>query len=221
MKENLLQILQQGLVALEITTSIEQQTKLIDYIFLLQKWNKIYNLTAIDDPLEMVTKHILDSLAINPYLPSGSILDVGCGAGLPCIPLAIINPQTQFVGLDSQQKKINFVLQAILTLKISNCSAVCSRVELFGKEEEFSGFDGIVSRAFSSLVDFVSLTTRFVKSSGFLYAMKAKVLPEELAALPHGCTIEKVQSIQVPGLDAERSLIILKVNDFQGTSLRA
>jgi 16S rRNA (guanine527-N7)-methyltransferase len=212
MKDKLLAVLQKGLIDLKLNISVEQKTKLIDYIFLLQKWNKVYNLTAIDDSLEMMTKHILDSLAINAFLPSGRILDVGCGAGLPCVPLAIINPQTQFVGLDSQQKKINFVLQAILTLKISNLSAVCSRIELFGQEEEFSEFDGVVSRAFASLADFVSLTTRFVKSSGFLYAMKAKVLPEELAALPYGCTIEKVHRIQVPGLDAERSLVIVETH---------
>jgi len=199
--------LQQGLALLNIDLPAAAIEKLIDYIGLLHTWNGVHNLTAVRDPLEMVTKHLLDSLSIAAFVNTGTVIDVGTGAGLPGIPLSISNQTQNFVLLDSRQKKITFVEHVILSLKLVNCEAVCARVEQY---KPVLAFDWVVSRAFASLADFVRLSAHLCKPSGRLVAMKAAVLPEEIAEIKFDWVVEKIVPINVPGLDANRSLVFMK-----------
>jgi 16S rRNA (guanine527-N7)-methyltransferase len=166
--------------------------------------NKVYNLTAIRDPQQMVSNHLLDSLAVMPFLWQGRWLDVGCGAGLPGVVLAIAQPAWQFSLLDSNSKKTSFVQQAIIELELLNVSVYCVRVEEWHPQE---CFDGIISRAFTNLGDFLSSTHHLVAKNGRWAAMKGSA-EQELAALPSGCRVERVIPLQVPGLYAARSLVI-------------
>jgi len=165
------------------------------YLLLLTKWNAVHNLTGIKDPLEMVSTHLVDSLTVLPYLPKGRIIDVGTGAGLPGIPLALMWPEAEFVCLDSSQKKIHFVEQAALSLQLQRFSAVCSRVEDYRPEQ---GFNLVISRAFSSLSEFVRLTQHLCQKDGKLLAMKGKNPVDELAVLPQGLSVE-VQDLKTEG----------------------
>lgn len=169
--------------------------KFEQYLLLLTKWNAVHNLTGIKDPLEMVSTHLVDSLTVLPYLPKGRIIDVGTGAGLPGIPLALMWPEAEFVCLDSSQKKIHFVEQAALLLQLQRFSAVCSRVEDYRPEQDF---DLVISRAFSSLSEFVRLTQHLCQKDGKLLAMKGKNPVDELAALPQGLSVE-VQDLKTEG----------------------
>jgi 16S rRNA (guanine527-N7)-methyltransferase len=205
---NLAEELQRGIAQLHIVLSTDAQNKLIDYVALLHKWNKIYNLTAIRDPQQMVSNHLLDSLAVMPYLWPGRWLDVGCGAGLPGVVLAIAQQDWQFTLLDSNSKKISFVQQAIIELDLSNASVHCKRVEEWQPPERF---DGIISRAFTDLGDFFHSTHHLLAEHGRWAAMKG--LPEqELTGVPGGCRVERVIPLQVPGLHATRSLVIATCN---------
>jgi 16S rRNA (guanine527-N7)-methyltransferase len=205
---NLAEELQRGIAQLGIALSAEAQSKLLDYLALLQKWNKVYNLTAIRDPQQMVSHHLLDSLAVMPHLWSGRWLDVGCGAGLPGMVLAIARQDWQFTLLDSNSKKTSFVQQAIIELGLSNVSVHCARVAEWQPPERF---DGIISRAFAELGDFLRSTRHLMAEHGRWVAMKG--LPEqELAGVPGGCRVERVISLQVPGLQAARSLVIATCN---------
>lgn len=196
--------LQQGIAQLEISLSENAQSKLLDYLALLHKWNKVYNLTAIRDPQQMVSNHLLDSLSVIPYLWAGRWLDVGCGAGLPGIVLAIAQPDWQFTLLDSNSKKTSFVQQVIIDLKLNNVSVHCARVKEWQTVEQF---DGIISRAFSELGDFLRNTRHLMAPNGRWAAMKG--MPEqELAGVPAECRIERVIPLLVPGLHAARSLVI-------------
>jgi 16S rRNA (guanine527-N7)-methyltransferase len=196
--------LQRGSVQLGISLSADEQHKLLGYLALLRKWNKVYNLTAIRDEQQMVSHHLLDSLAVMPYLWAGRWLDVGCGAGLPGIVLAIMRPNWQFTLLDSNSKKTSFVQQAIIELELHNASVHCARVEDWKPTERF---DGIISRAFSELGNFLRSTRHLVAQQGRWAAMKGA--PEnELAGVPAECRVEQVISLQVPGLQAARSLVI-------------
>ena len=198
--------LQRGLEQLGITLNADAQSKLLDYLQLMFKWNKVYNLTAIRDPHQMVSNHLLDSLAVMPYLWPGRWLDVGCGAGLPGMVLAIAQPDWQFTLLDSNSKKTGFVQQAIIELGLHNVSVQCARVEEWHTAEKF---DGIISRAFTKLGDFMRSTQHLIAPQGRWAAMKGK--PEqEMADLPDDYRIESVIPLQVPGLQAARSLVILK-----------
>ena len=198
--------LQRGITQLEIALSAEAQNKLLDYVALLHKWNKVYNLTAIRDPQQMVSNHLLDSLAVLPHLWAGRWLDVGCGAGLPGVVLAIAQPEWQFVLLDSNSKKTSFVQQAVIELGLHNVSVQCARVEEWRAAEKFNG---IISRAFSNLGDFLRNTRHLIAPHGYWVAMKG--MPEqELAGVSDDYRIESVIPLQVPGVDAARSLVILK-----------
>jgi 16S rRNA (guanine527-N7)-methyltransferase len=190
------------------------QTKYIDYIEQLHKWNLVHNLTAIHDPLEMVKRHVLDSLVLLPFLPAAAsndhLLDVGTGAGLPGIPLALSRPHWTFVLLDSNQKKINFVQHVILSLQLTNVVAVCARVETYQSE---TLFDLVVTRAFASLPEFVRLTRHLCKPEGRLVAMKgASLEPKDKTELPAGCTIEQIHQVMVPELAVLRSLVFVAMN---------
>jgi 16S rRNA (guanine527-N7)-methyltransferase len=196
--------LQRGIAGLGIALDAEAQRKLLDYLALLHKWNKVYNLTAIRDPQQMVSHHLLDSLAVLPHLWAGRWLDVGCGAGLPGLVLAVAQPDWQFALLDSNSKKTGFVQQAVIELGLRNVSVHCERVEGWHPEERF---DGIISRAFSELGEFLRSTRHLMAAQGRWAAMKGAP-QQELAGVPDGCRVERVIPLLVPGLDAARSLVI-------------
>lgn len=196
--------LQSGIAQLGITLITEAQRKLLEYLVLLHKWNKVYNLTAIRDPQQMVITHLLDSLVVLPHLWAGRWLDVGCGAGLPGLVLAIAQPDWQFTLLDSNSKKTSFVQQAVIELGVSNVSVHCERVEEWQPAERF---DGIISRAFSELGEFLRNTRHLVAPHGRWAAMKGAPA-QELENVPDDCRVECVIPLQVPGLHAARSLVI-------------
>jgi 16S rRNA (guanine527-N7)-methyltransferase len=192
-------------MGLEVTT--EQQATLLDYLALLHKWNKVYNLTAIRQPEQMVSSHLLDSLAVLPHLWPQRWLDVGCGAGLPGLVLAVMRPEWSFTLLDSNSKKTGFVQQAVIKLGLHNVEVCCERVELWQATQKF---DGIISRAFAEASDFVGLTRHLLADAGHWAAMKG-VPEQELMRLPEGVEVEKIITLQVPELEAARSLVVLGV----------
>ena len=202
--------LAQGLEALGIECPLEVRGRLLDYVRLLAKWNRVYNLTAVREPLEMVQRHLLDSLAVLPHLRAlpakKRVLDVGTGGGLPGIPLALMSPQVDFVLLDSNSKKTRFVQQAVVELGLQNVEVVHARVEDFHPEQSF---DVVISRAFSSLREMVEKAGAYCGSKGVLLAMKGAYPQQELAELPAGFMLRDSRRLQVPGLDEERHLIFL------------
>ncbi len=196
--------LRHGIARLGITLCGDAQGKLLDYLALLHKWNKVYNLTAIRDPQQMVSHHLLDSLAVLPHLWAGRWLDVGCGPGLPGLVLAVARPDWRFALLDSNSKKISFVQQAVIELGLHNVSVHCERVNEWQPAERF---DGIISRAFSELGEFLRGTHHLMAPHGRWAAMKGAP-QQELADMPDGCRVERMIPLQVPGLNAARSLVI-------------
>jgi len=210
---NLSEDLQHGCKQLGIALNEEAQRTLIEYVALLHKWNKVFNLTAIHDPQQMVSNHLLDSLAVMPYLWPGRWLDVGSGAGLPGVVLAIAQPSWQFVLLDSNSKKTSFVQQVIIELGLRNVVVYCSRVEKWQTTERF---DGIISRAFSGLGEFIERTRHLMDEQGRWVAMKG-IAERELASVPLGCRVERVIALQVPGLSAARSLVLGNCKGFTTT----
>lgn len=205
---NLSGVLTAGCKSLGLNLSEQIQEKLLGYIELIHKWNKVYNLTAIREPESMLTQHILDSLSVLPHIHGKTLLDVGCGAGLPGIPLALANPDMEVTMLDSSHKKTAFVQQALIELGIKNARVVCDRVEKLKHEEKF---DVIISRAFSDLAEFVKLAGHLVAKGGRMVAMKGVYPHEELAHLPANAELEQVIPLTVPGLDASRHLVMIKV----------
>lgn len=199
--QNERQILIAGARQLGIELTADAQSKLLQYMALMQKWNKVYNLTAISSGPEMVTYHLLDSLAVLPHLWAGKWLDVGCGGGLPGIVLAIMRPDWDFTLLDSNSKKTGFVQQVVIQLGLKNVRVHTGRVEDWQEEARF---DGIISRAFTELGNFFSLTEGLLASDGRWAAMKGKM--EE--GIPLQYRIDHIITLQVPGLDASRSLVI-------------
>ena len=205
MNKSLSEQLHQGILQLGLSVNKDTQQKLLAYLALLVKWNKIYNLTAIRDPQQMVSHHLLDSLAVLPHLKTGHWLDVGCGAGLPGLVLAICQPDWEITLIDSNSKKTGFVQQAIIELAISNARVHCIRVENFQPADKF---DGIISRAFTELGDFVRMTRHLLATDGRWVAMKG--MPEqELANVSADSVVEQVISLVVPGVDAARSLVVV------------
>lgn len=198
--------LAQGISDLGLEVSFEVQQKLMDYLALLQKWNKVYNLTAIRNAEQMISHHLLDSLVVLPHLWPGRWLDVGCGAGLPGLVLAITRPDWKFTLLDSNSKKTSFVQQAIIELNLHNVDVICARVEEFQPKEKF---DGIISRAFAEAAEFVVMTKKLLAEKGRWAAMKGA--PEqELQHLPGDVVVERVIPLTVSGLEAARCLVILR-----------
>ncbi|VAW87861.1 16S rRNA (guanine(527)-N(7))-methyltransferase [hydrothermal vent metagenome] len=204
-------ILRNGIDELGLSITTEQQQKMLDYLGLLEKWNKAYNLTAVRDPLQMVTRHLLDSLTVVPYIRGTRILDVGAGPGLPGIPLAILFPEIQFVLLDSSSKKTRFMTQAIGALAIGNVEVHNGRVEayLVGAESEVL-FDQIASRAFAEISLMVTLTKHLLSPEGEWLAMKGQYPTAELAVLEELCETFEVSAVTVPGDDAARHIVQLK-----------
>lgn len=210
-EKNLADMLAQGLSTMGLSLSAAQQEKLLAYVGLLVKWNKTYSLTAIREPERMVTHHLLDSLAPLSHLPKHALrmLDVGSGFGTPGIPFAIARPDWQLTLLDSNHKKTTFLRQAILELKLDNVSVVTDRVEAYQPE---TGFQIITSRAFSDLADFVRWTKHLLAEGGEWAALKGVYPHEEIALLTPDVHVTGVDSLVVPGLDAERHLVhVVKV----------
>jgi 16S rRNA (guanine527-N7)-methyltransferase len=198
--------LKQGIEELGLKLDSATQQKLMSYLGMLQKWNKVYNLTSIRDPEQMISHHLLDSLAVLPSLWPGSWLDVGCGAGLPGLVLAIVKPEWKFTLLDSNSKKTSFVQQVVIELGLKNVEVLCARVEEVHRNEKFNG---IISRAFAETLDFVTLTKHLLAENGGWAAMKGA--PEqELQRLPGDIVVERIIPLKVTGLNAARCLVLLK-----------
>ena len=190
---------------LNLNCSPLQLEKLLKYLKLLQRWNKAFNLTAIRDPLQMVRLHLLDSLAIHPYVQGlKSIIDVGTGPGLPGIPLAILNPEINFTLLDSNGKKTRFLFQAINELKLTNASEINHRVEAYQPNQLF---DAVISRAFSSIYDMLNQCDHLVSDQGCFLAMKGKKPDSELSQMTKAYKVVEVSEVNVPLIDSERHLI--------------
>jgi 16S rRNA (guanine527-N7)-methyltransferase len=201
-----------GIAALGLALPEGAEAKLLAYLALLDKWNRVYNLTAVRDTERMVSHHLLDSLAAVPYFQGGCpdlirVLDVGSGGGLPGIPLAIARPEWQVTLIDSIAKKTAFLLQAKAELGLANLNVVTSRVEDFRSE---TGFDVITSRAFSDLKEFVMLTRHLLKPAGRWLAMKGLMPNEEIANLPDWVKVSADYALVVPGLEASRHVIVLE-----------
>jgi len=190
----------------DITLTENQKQQLVDYVGLLDKWNKAYNLTSVRDPKEMMVKHILDSLVVAPHLKGKHYIDVGTGPGLPGIVLAIALPDTEFVLLDSLGKRVRFLTQVKHALGLKNVTPVQSRVEEYQPSVKL---DGVLSRAFASLQDMVQWCTHLIDTSGRFLALKGMYPQDELNSLPDGISIEQNITLQVPNLEGERHLIIL------------
>lgn len=184
----------------------EQQEQLVELVILLDKWNKAYNLTSVRDPLEMLVKHILDSIVVSPYLQGKLFIDVGTGPGLPGLPLAIINPEKSFFLLDSLGKRISFIRNAIRELGITNVTPILSRVEEYQPEILF---DGVLSRAFASLKDMTDWCQHLVNEKGSFYALKGQYHQQEVELLSNNFIIKNVINLTVPELVGERHLILL------------
>ncbi|MDP3840574.1 MAG: 16S rRNA (guanine(527)-N(7))-methyltransferase RsmG [Methylococcales bacterium] len=194
-------ILESGLSALNLPYTPEQTEQLLAFIKLIAKWNKAYNLTAVRNNEDMARLHILDSLAILPHIEGKRVIDIGTGAGLPGIPLAIFMPEVEFILLDSNAKKTRFVQQVILELKLKNVSVLHSRVEDYQPE---LGFDTVTMRAFASLPDIMKQNAHLLSADGVLLAMKGQIPEAELAEIDAQTTLIP---IHVPEVEAERCLV--------------
>ena len=186
----------------DLSITSQQIDLLIDYVEMLNKWNKAYNLTAVRDPSEMLIKHIMDSLVVSPYLVGNTFIDVGTGPGLPGIPLAIINPDKQFDLVDSLGKRIRFLKQVQFELKLKNIQPIQSRIEEYNEKK----FDGVISRAFASLQDMLTWCKHLPNQQGSFYALKGS----DLDAIPEGFTLKQNIKLTIPELNAERRLMIIQ-----------
>ena len=198
--------LQRGCDALGLALEPGQQALLLDYLALLAKWNKAYNLTAVRDPAQMVKRHVLDSLAIAPHIRGQRLVDVGTGAGLPGIPMAILFPQREFHLLDSNGKKTRFLFQVKTSLRLDNMAVHHARVESFQCAEPF---DAVLSRAFASLQDMVEGCRHLLAPGGRFLAMKGVYPAGELDAVNKQCELKAVYPLTVPGLAEQRHLVEL------------
>ena len=175
----------------------ESRLKLVGFVLLINKWNKAYNLTSIRDPFEMLVKHIMDSLAVAPFITGKRIADVGTGPGLPGIPLAIIYPEKQFYLVDSLGKRIRFIKQVLHDLDIKNVHAIQTRVEDFQPNEKF---DNILSRAFASLSDMLIWCQHLVAEDGYFLALKGQIQDQELNSIPELFSVVESVPLRVPSL---------------------
>ena len=197
----------QGLVSLGIELPLVVQEKLLAYMALLYKWNKTYRLTALREQDKAVSHHLLDSLALLPFMSSGNLLDVGSGGGMPGIPLAIARPDWRVTLLDSNSKKSAFLQQAAIELMLPNISVHCGRVEQYHPQ---LGFAVITSRAFSGLAGFVSMSRHLLATDGRWLAMKGVWPHDEIEILPANVQLDAVHRLQVPGVEGERHLAVLR-----------
>jgi 16S rRNA (guanine527-N7)-methyltransferase len=207
-RELLRQRLDAGLSALRIALDAAAAERLLDYVDLLERWNAAYNLTAVRDPAEMVTRHLLDSLAILPHVGGATLADLGSGAGLPGIPLAIAMPAREILLVDSNGKKARFLREAVRRLELKHVGVAESRVE-----DVAGTFDCITARAFASLRDMLGWGGHLLAPGGRWLAMKGRLPEDELDAVPPGFRVEKIVALEVPGLGAERRLVVVRRHD--------
>jgi 16S rRNA (guanine527-N7)-methyltransferase len=199
--------LENGAAEIGLPLGRGERSKLLQYLALLEKWNQIYNLTAIRDREKMVSGHLLDCLAIVPHVAGARVLDAGSGAGFPGIPVAVAKPDIEVVLLDSNHKKAAFLRQAVSELRLKNASVICERVESWQAAEKF---DCIVSRAFADIAEFIALTRHLLAPGGVLAAMKGVYPFEEIERLPPDFRLRQVHAFAVPGLRAERHLVLIE-----------
>lgn len=192
------------LAAINLPATAEQKKQLIDFVGMLNKWNKAYNLTSVRDPEAMLIRHIMDSLVVSKHLQGERFIDVGTGPGLPGIPLAIMNPDKTFVLLDSLGKRIRFQKQVAFELGIHNISSVESRVEAYQPEQKF---DGVLSRAFASIQDMLTWCRHLPTENGQYYALKGQLNDEEMQQIPAGFVVKDIIELKVPKLDEQRHLL--------------
>ncbi len=198
-------LLASGVAQMGLQVSVDAQQKLLAYMQLLQKWSKVYNLTAVRDPQEMIILHLLDSLSVLPYIKARNLLDVGSGGGLPGIVLAICKPELQVTTIDTVQKKVIFMRQVKGELGLQNLEVVHARVENYRPAEKY---EVIISRAFSELALFLKLTKHLLAENGVWLAMKGQVPHAELESM--SVKYNKIIPLKVAGLNAERHLVVLE-----------
>lgn len=196
-----------GLAAMGLNLPVVAQEKLLAYVALLYKWNRTYSLTALREQEMAVSHHLLDSLAILPLVPAGRLLDVGSGGGMPGIPLAIACPELSVTLVDSNTKKTAFLQQAAIELGLKNISVHAGRVEQY---DPGVGFTAITSRAFAELADFVVLSSHLLADGGVWLAMKGVHPQGELERLPATAAMDRVHRLEVPGVEGERHLVVLR-----------
>ncbi len=196
--------LEQGIAALRVRLPEDAVEQLLAYQALLERWNHAYNLTAVRDPEQMITRHLLDSLAVAPFVHGETLADLGTGAGLPGIPLAIAEPQRRVLLVDSNGKKVRFLREAIRTLELANVRVEQARVETLA-----GSFDCITARAFASLGDMLTWGGHLLAPDGIWLALKGRAPDDELAAIPAPFEVRATHVLRVPGLDAERHLVVL------------
>lgn len=199
--------LAQGVTELRQDITEETQRKLLDYLALIQKWNRVYNLTAVREMQKMASHHLLDCLAVIPHVRVSRLVDIGSGAGLPGIPLALAMPQAQVTLLDSNHKKATFLRQAVIELGLNNVEVVCARAESW---QPLRPFEAVISRAFSDLPQFLAAAGHLCAEGGVIAAMKGIYPDEEIAQLPGGFELRGVIPLAVPGLGAERHLVLVQ-----------
>jgi 16S rRNA (guanine527-N7)-methyltransferase len=199
--------LKTGIAELNLALDFEGRNKLLQYLALLEKWNQTYNLTAIRARASMVSGHLLDSLAVIPHLSGVRILDVGSGAGLPGVPLAVAMPKAHVALLDCNHKKAAFLKQVTAELELRNASVVCERVESWHATEKF---DCIISRAFAEIAELTKLASHLLAPGGVLVAMKGVYPFEEIESLPPDFRLRGAHALAVPGLGAERHLVLIE-----------
>jgi len=207
MHDSTKQELEKGLQILDLPHTAGQLASLVQYLKLLEKWNRSYNLVAASDSSSMVSRHLLDSLAIQPFLVGSSIVDVGSGAGLPGIPLAILNPHKEFVLVDSNGKKTRFLFQVKTTLKMDNISVENCRIEHY---QSHGQIDMVMCRAFSSLAGVVAKSQHLLLSGDKrckLLALKGRYPEQQLALLPADFVAASIKKLQIPGSDSQRHLV--------------
>ncbi len=196
--------LEQGLRAMALDVALAPP--LLAYLTLLVRWNKTYNLTAIRDPQEMVTRHLLDSLAMQPFVEAGTLADLGTGPGLPGIPLAMARPQLQVTLVESNGKKARFMREAVRQLGLGNARVAECRAEAL---DEPGAFDNVTARAMDTLAGIIAVGGHLLRPGGRLLAMKGQYPHEEIAQLPAGWVVREVRPLQVPGLVGDRHLVIV------------
>jgi 16S rRNA (guanine527-N7)-methyltransferase len=200
-------VLSRGLAAMGVSLPAAPQAQLLAFLRLLEKWNRAYNLTAVRDVEQMVPRHLLDSLSVLPYLKGVRAIDIGTGAGLPGLPLALARPDMQFVLLDGNAKKTRFVTQAVHELGLTNVEVVQSPVEDYHPDRLF---DTLIARALAAIPDMLNSSRHLYAPQGQLLAMKGVFPQEEIAAVGEGFRVREVVQLAVPGLDAARHLVILE-----------